>query len=602
MPPQGARDYHWLAVVGRLRGGITRAQAASELSTLAQRFALSYPKTDRDNSFVFEQAGTLPPRERDAGLIFLSALSLVVVLLLAIAGANVANLLFAQAAGRQGEMAVRLALGATRGRLQRQVLMESVLLGLGGGALGAFLSLWATQLLSSMHVPAPIPLNVRVNIDWRVDLYIVLISAASGLLLGIGPAWAASRPSLAKALKGEDALARAGRRWSVRNVLVVAQIAMSLATLSVTGLFLRSLENAAKIDIGFRSQGLLMLSMDPRLNGYTPERTSRFLAELRQRAAALPGVDAAVCTDVALLSGGNRSDGFTVTGQTGKDAAFTYADLYMVTPGYFEALGTPRIAGRDFGPEAADGPRTAIVNKAFAARLFGGANPIGQHVNGGHWTYEIIGVAGNAKSRTLGEDTRPILYRSLDQSIVDDPSLMGYTLVVHTQGNPTALAEAVRRQVYALDPTIAIYNEETMDEHIRSAYFLPRVAAALFGVFGSIGLVLAAIGLYGVMSYAVGRRRREIGIRMAMGARRGSVERLMVREGMTLAAIATGLGWPAAWALSKLAASFLYGIQPHDAVTFVAAPLVLAAVALAACWIPARRAASINPTEALRTQ
>jgi predicted permease len=338
------------------------------------------------------------------------------------------------------------------------------------------------------------------------------------------------------------------------------------------------------------------------LNGYTPERTSHFLAELRQRAAALPGVDAAVCTDVALLSGGNRSDGFTVTGQAGKDAAFTNADLYMVTPGYFEALGTPRIAGRDFGGEAADGPRTAIVNKAFADRLFGGANPIGQHVNGGHWTYEIIGVAGNAKSRTLGEDTRPILYRSLDQSIVDDASLMGYTLVVHTRGNPAALAEAVRRQVYALDPAMAIYNEETMEEHIRSAYFLPRVAAALFGVFGSIGLVLAAIGLYGVMSYAVGRRRREIGIRMAMGARPGSVERLVVREGMTLAAIATALGWPAAWMLSKLAASFLYGIPPHDAITFAGAPVLLAAVALAACWIPARRAARINPTEALRTQ
>jgi ABC-type antimicrobial peptide transport system permease subunit len=183
---------------------------------------------------------------------------------------------------------------------------------------------------------------------------------------------------------------------------------------------------------------------------------------------------------------------------------------------------------------------------------------------------------------------------------VDDASLMGYTLVVHTRGNPAALAEAVRRQVYALDPAMAIYNEETMEEHIRSAYFLPRVAAALFGVFGSIGLVLAAIGLYGVMSYAVGRRRREIGIRMAMGARRGSVERLMVREGMMLAAIATALGWPAAWGLSKLAASFLYGVQPHDAITFAVAPVVLAAVALAACWIPARRAARINPTEALR--
>jgi predicted permease len=602
LPPQGARDFHWLQVVARLRAGATREQAGAELNTLAQSFASAYPATDKGNSFVFEQAGSLPPRERSAVFIFLSALSLVVVLLLAIAGANVANLLFAQAAGRQGEMAVRLALGATRGRLRRQVLTESVLIGVGGGVLGALFSLWATQSLSAFHLPAPVPLDVHVGIDWRVLVYIVLVSVACGLLLGIGPAWAASRPTISKALKGEDALARAGRRWSLRNVLVIAQIAMSLTTLSVTGLFLRSLQSAANIDIGFRSQGLLMLSVDPRLSGYTPERTSRFLAQLRQRVAALPGVDAAVCTDVPLLSGGNRSDGFTVTGHPKKDKTFTYADLYMVTPGFLDAVGTPRIAGRDFGGEAADGPRTAIVNKAFAERLFGDANPIGQHVSGGHWTYEIIGVAGNAKSRTLGEDTRPILYRSLDQSIAEDPSLMGYTLVVYTRGNPLGLSEAVRRQVYALDPGMAIYNEETMEEHIRSAYFLPRVAATLFGVFGAIGLVLAAVGLYGVMSYAVSRRRREIGIRMAMGARTGAVEGLIVRQGMTLAAIAVALGWPAAWMVSKLAASFLYGINPHDALTFATVPVLLIAVALLACWIPARRAAQINPTEALRAE
>ena len=530
------------------------------------------------------------------------ALLVVVLLVLSIACANVANLLFAQALARRREMAVRLALGATRGRLRRQLLMESVLLSVSGGALGVLLSFWATRALSAFRVPVPVPLDLQVGVDWRVLLFAFALSIACGVLLGVGPAWAASHPLLANALKGEDALAHAGRRWTIRNVLVVGQVAMSVVLLSVTVLFLRSLEGAANIDIGFRPRGLLVLSVDPRLNGYTPQRTSKFLAQLRQHVAALPGVDSAVCTDVALLSGGNRSDGFTVTGHSEKDQAITFADLYMVTPGYFETLGTPLIAGRDLGGELANGPRTAIVNKAFADRLFGGANPIGRHVSGGHWTYEIVGVAGNAKSRTLGEDTRPILYRSLDQSIVDDPSLMGYTLVVHTRGNPAKLAEAVRRQVYALDSAMAIYNEETMEEHVRSAFFLPRVAATLFGVFGGIGLVLASIGLYGVMSYAVSRRKREIGIRMAMGARRDVVERLIVRQGMTLAAIAVALGWPAAWMLSKLAASFLYGIQPHDAITFAIVPALLAAVALAACWIPARRAAAINPMDALRAE
>lgn len=602
LPPAEARDYHWLAVIARLRPGVTRIQAAVELDTLAKRFALAYPKTDKDNSFVFEQAGSLPPRERTAALTFLAALSIVVLLLLAIAGANVANLLFAQAAARQREMAVRIALGATRARLRGQMLIESTLIGLAGGVLGALFSFVSTQSLSSVRPPAPVPLDLHVAVDWRTMMYTFAISFCCGVLLGLAPAWAAARPALAKALKGEEALTRPGRRFSLRNILVVTQVALSLVLLLVTGLFLRSLQSAANIDIGFRPQGLLLLSVDPRLNGYSTEQISQFLSELRRRVGALPGVDAAVTTDVALLSGGNRSDGFTVTGHAGKDAASANAELYMTTPGYFDALGTPRLAGRDFGNDTANSPRVAIVNKAFTDRLFPGENPIGQHVNGGQWTYEIIGVVGNAKSRTIGEETRPLLYRSLDQSITEDPSVMGYTLVVHTPGNPAALAELVRRQVYALDPKLAIYNEETMEEHVRKAYLLPRIAATLFGVFGCIGLVLASVGLYGVMSYAVSRRTREIGIRMALGARPGVVERLVVRQGMVLAAIAMILGWPAAWMLSKLASGFLYGVRPHDSLTFISVPIVLAAIALIACWLPARRAASIDPMQALRTE
>ena len=601
LPVKTARDYHWLAVEGRLRPGVSHAQADAELASLAARYAATYTATDKDNGFHTELAGSLPPSIKGTVSIFLTALFIIVLLVLAIASANVANLLFAQAAARQREMAVRVALGATRGRLRRQMLVESTLLSLGGGIFGVLFSLRATQLLSSVRMPTPVPLDLTIDTDTRVIVFAFVLSLISGLLLGIAPAWAASRPLLTNALKGEDALARPGRRWTLRNTLIVGQVAMSVVLLSVTILFLRSLESAAQIDIGFDPHGILLLSVDPRVHGYSAERSTIFLEQLRLRAAALPGVTSAVCTDQAPLSGGHRSDGFTIAGRS-DFSAVSSADLYMATPGYFKTMGIPLLAGRDFHNERADAPRVAIVNKAFAERMFGNASPIGQHVSGGGWTYEIIGVAGDVKSRSLGENTRAVLYRSLAQSINEDPSTMGYTLVLRTAGNPASLSEAVRRQVSALDPAMAIYNEETMDDHVRTAYFLPRLAAELFGVFGGIGLVLTAIGLYGVMSYSVSRRTREIGIRMAMGAQRGAVERFVLRQGLVLAVIAVAIGLPAAWMLTRLAASFLYGIDPHDTPTFVIAPLFLIAVALAACWVPARRAASINPTDALRTE
>jgi len=597
---QNSRDVNWLAVVARLKPGVTRTQAAAELKTLANRLAQVYPTTDEGGGFVFEQAGSLPPRERGTVLIFLAALSVVVLLVLSIAGANVANLLFAQAASRQRDMAVRLALGATRRRLQRQMLVESVLLGLGGGMLGVLLSLWSTRVLSAIHLPAPVPLDLCIGVDWRVLCYVFVLSVLSGILLGIAPAWAASQPLLSNALKGEDALARAGRRFSLRNILMVGQIAMSLVVLSLTGLFLHSLMSAARIEVGFRSQNLLMMSVDPRVHGYTPERTIAFFTQLQQRVAALPGVESAVMSDSPPLNGGNRSDGFHAEGD--RASTDTTADLFMVTSGYFEALGIPRIAGKDFGSETASGPKKAVVNETFVATVMHGTNPLGQFVIGPGGTYEVIGVVGDVKSRTLGESPRPVLYRSLKQTVAADPAVMGYTLMVHTVGAPSMFASAVRQQIHALDPAMAIYNVETMDEHIRTAYFLADLAAALFGVFGCIALVLAGVGLYGVMSYSVSRRTREIGIRMAMGAQPGAVERLVLRQGLVLSLIAVALGWPAAWMLSKMAASFLYGIQPHDAFTFALAPPFLVAIALAACWIPARRAASVDPMQTLRTE
>jgi predicted permease len=382
-------------------------------------------------------------------------------------------------------------------------------------------------------------------------------------------------------------------------VLVVAQIAMSLVLLCATGLFLRSLQSAAGIDIGFRSRGVLMMAVDPRLHGYTAERTAQFLTELRRRVAALPGVTSAACTDVVPLSGGHRSESFNAEGRPSASAGQS-VDLYMATPGYFDTLGIPRIAGRDFGNESPTATKVAIVNEIFAQQLFLNENPIGRRITGGAVSYQVIGVVKNIKSRSLGEDLRPVLFRSLAQTIGPDPSLMGYSVLVRAAGNSPALASAVRHEIRALDPTLAIFNAETLEEHFRSALFLPRLTGTLFGVFGAVGLLLAAVGLYGVMSYSISRRTREIGIRIALGSPVGAVQRLVIRQGMLLTLIALMPGLAAAWAVAQFSASLLYGVRPHDILTFTIVPLFLAAVALLACWIPSRRAESVDPLTALR--
>jgi len=600
IPKRESREFHWVSVIGRLRPGVTRVQAATELDTLAKQLAIAYPATDKTNHFHLEQAGSLPPNAQSAVKLFLGALAVVALLVLCIACANVANLMLAQAAGRQKEMAVRLALGASRAQLMRQMLTESIALALGGGIFGFALSVWATNALSAFHLPAPVPLDITLNQDWRVQLFTFVLSLGAGLLFGLAPAWAASRPLLTSVLKGEDPLARPGRRWSLRGLLVIAQVAMSLVLLCATGLFLRSLQRAASIDIGFRSDGMLTMSVDPGLHGYSSERTIQFLTQLRQRTATLPGVTSAVVTDVVPLSMGTRSEAFHAVGEAKSSKPDPLAELYMASSGYFEAMGIPRLAGRDFANEAPDGPKVAVVNQAFAERVFGNQNPIGRLVTSGHLNYQIIGVVGNIKSRTVGEDLRAILFRSLDQSVGGDPSFLGYSLIVRTAGDPVALTPSVREQVSALDPTMAVFNVATMQEHVKDALFLPRLAGTLFGIFGGMGLLLASVGLYSVISYSVSRRTREIGIRMALGAQVGAVQRLIVRQGMLLTGIALAIGLPGAWMAAKLADSFLYGVRPHDLVTFTAVPIILTAIALLACWIPARRAARVNPQTVLR--
>jgi len=602
MPKVGdrSRTNTWLEVAGRLSPGVSMEQAAVELNGIGQRLAQSYPEAEKDRGFRLESAGSLPPDQK-AGLIgFFTALSIVAFLVLCIACANVINLLLAQAFARQREMAVRLSLGARRSQLLRQMLVESTVLALGGGIFGFVLCLWGTSALSTFHLPIPLPIDLTVGIDWKVLAYTFALSVLSGLFIGVAPAWAASRPVLAKALKGEEAFAYKEGRWSLRNALLFSQMFLSLVLLCATGLFLRSLRSASSIDIGFRSRNLLMMNVDPQLNGYSTVRTTQFLEELRRRVGGLPGVTSVACVDPVPLSMDGRWDDFHVADQPDSTKPDKVVDLYMVTPGYFQTMGIDQVKGRDFANESASSPKVAIVNETLVKQFFDGRNPIGHHVTGTGATYEIVGVVKNSRSRTLGENPRPILYRSLAQDIGRDPDFRGFSLVVQSRSNPAAMEAAVRNEIHTLDPTMAIFNAETMEEHLRDALVLPRLAGTLFGIFGITGLILTAVGLYGIMSYSVSRRTREIGIRLALGAQVGAVQRLIVRQGLLLSFIAISLGLPCALGLARFATSILYGIHPRDPVTFTAVPLFLAMVALLACWIPAHRIARVDPQKALR--
>ena len=600
LPSEQCRDCHWVTVIGRMKPGVTRAQMDAELNTLAKRYAAAYPATDKGEGLQTQRAGELQPNFQKMVELFLAVLFVVVLLVLGIACLNVANLLLARGASRQREMAVRMALGATRARLLRQVLVESVMLALGSGVMSVALAWWATRTLSAFHLPTPIPLDMTVGVGWRVLVYVFGLSASAGIVFGFLPAWIASRPMLTRALKGEDVLMRPGRRVKVRNVLVVLQVAMSLILLCATGLFLRSMERASGINIGFRRSGVVMMSIDPRLDGYSPQRTGQLLEQVRERVAALPGVKSAAVTDMVPLTGGNVSNTFSAEGQAKPSGREPLTDLFMATPGYFKTMGIPLLEGREFGNEPVNGPDVAVVNEAFARHYFGEANPIGMTVKGGDTTYEIVGVVGNLKSRTIGEETRLILFRPLSQTAARDPSVMGYAVLVRWDGKAGQVTDAMRKVIHGLDPTLAIFGAQTMREHLRAALFLPWLAGSLFGVMGLLGVVLACVGLYGVMNYSVSRRMQEIGIRMALGARRSSMLWLILRQGIVLTGIAIAVGLPLALAAAQFSQSFLYGVHAHDLVTFTFVPLMLAAVTLLACWMPARRATQVDPQSVLR--
>ncbi|MBM3784782.1 MAG: ABC transporter permease [Acidobacteria bacterium] len=586
-------DSQWLFGLGRLRPGATMQSARAELALLAERQNRSRRNANEHRRYAVERAGQLNPIVRENawilfGLIFASA-----GLVLLLACANVANLLLARAEARRREISTRLAIGAGRGRLIRQLVTESLVLGLLGGPAGLALAATAIHLAGTMRLPIELPVDFAMEADWRVGLFCLGLCLLTGLLFGLVPAIRASRTELVDGLKS-DSPPGGLRRWSLRNGLVVAQVAVSLPLLIGSALFLRSLAASHNAETGFGNRNLVMLAVDPQLLGLNGDQVRALIRKLHAEAQATPGVRTASLTDLFPLSlGGNATR--VSSAATGEDGVRT--DVTNIRPGYFTTMGIPFIAGEEVREGSSNG---VVVNQLLAERLFPGQPAVGRTFSNFGRTLFITGVVANTKSRMLSEQPPPILYPALDNEIGQERMTLGITVVAHVTGEPGQMIQPLRDAVRRVDPSLPIFDVRTFEEHLNRALFLPKAAALLFGLCGSVALLIATIGVYGVVSYAVARRSREIGIRMALGARKSQVVGMILREGLLLAGIGAVLGLAGGAAFGAAARSVLYGTGSVDVVACVAVPVFLLLVASAATFIPARRAAAVDPNTALR--
>ena len=594
------RGERWLFVKGRLAAGVPPERAVEELRVLGARASTEFPASNRGRGFGgVPTTDVLLTPDGDTAVLSAAVMVLVLVgLVLLIAAMNLANLMLARAAARRREIAVRLALGASRLQLVRQLAAESALLAALGGALGLAFAYWLARLLVAFRPPTPVPLALDVAIDWHVLAYTGGLTLLAALVVGLVPALQATRGSVSAGLSAHGE-APSGRISRLRQLFLIPQIAFSLALLVLAGLFVRSVGNAGAVDPGFDIARTAVLALDLRLDGYDDARAATFYDGLERRLADLPGVQAVSVTDrIPLDLYGNLSTAVTLPAAGGRDAESTTLQVAHVDERYFDALGVRLVAGRSF---AEDELRTeapvAVVSAAMAARWWPRGDAIGQQLREGDEgkLVEIVGIAPDVKVQTLGESPQPLLYRPLSAG-----RARLLRVVVRTGGDPRAIADAFRREVAALDADVAVFESTTMARHLDLMLFPFRLAAQVSSALGLFALLLASVGLYGVIAFGVARRTREFGIRMALGARAGDVLRLVMSGSLRVVSVGLAIGLVLALGIGRVASGILFGIGGNDPLTVLAMLALLLTVSLLAAWLPARRATRVSPAVALR--
>lgn len=589
-----ARGAHFLHVLARVRDGASLASAQSEMKQIAMQLERQYPNYNKDWTVLVEPMRETTVRDvHGALLVLLGAVGFI----LLIACANTANMLLSRAVARRREMAIRTALGATRLRIVQQLLTESVLLAFAGGALGLFIASLSNGVLASLPEQI-LPRAQSIHVDARVLAFTFALALVTGIVFGLAPALGLVKEDPAKRLKEAGSLA--GRaRGGLRRALIVTEVALAFVLMNGSGLLIRSFMRLTDVQPGFQSQSRLTFDVElPHARYGTETRWAAFFDQARERLAALPGVQSVDMTSLLPLNGDLSVWTFGVNGQP-NGASLPSATYYLVSPGYFRDLGIPLLSGRDFtAQDSASAPHVCVINDFLARTAFPGRNPIGQRIQFGRnyeVVREIVGVVGSVKQEGLDTGETFQVYEPFDQM----PRL-SMTFIVHSNGDPRSLIGFARQVIRQIDAQQPIVNPRMLDDYASEAVAMPRFRTALLGVFAGLAVVLALIGLYGVMSYAVTQQTQEIGIRIALGAQRRDIYGFVLREGMLLVAAGVALGVASAFELTKFVASFLFGVTPRDPATVAGVVLLFAGVAALACLVPARRAGRVDPMVALR--